>query len=110
MDSLKADLPIEVYHDTLERLALLHKRRGDYTAAIPLWEIAAKDHQIYAFIELAKYYEHHGQDIDQAAHWTQEALTLLNGLNFPRLERLQWQAELQHRLQRLKRKSAENKV
>ncbi len=99
-EALEAGLPFEAFHDTLRRLSLLHKRRDDYAAALPLWQRAADERQIYAFVELAKYYEHHTGELDQAAHWTQAALERI----CTPMERAQWQAELQHRLQRLQRK------
>jgi tetratricopeptide (TPR) repeat protein len=102
--SLQGNLPPEIYQDTLARLALLHKRQGDYTSALPLWERAAQEGQLYAFEELAKYYEHHARDLTQALHWTRAALEYVQQPGFPRLERLQSQPELLHRQERLLRK------
>jgi hypothetical protein len=59
---------------------------------------------MFAFEELAKYYEHHAEDVDLALRWTQEALDLLEVIELPNNEKLQWQSEFKHRLERLKRK------
>ncbi len=59
---------------------------------------------IYAYEELAKYYEHHTEDLEMALSWTQEALVYLNSMNLPSLEKMQWKPEFLHRLQRLQRK------
>jgi TPR repeat protein len=101
---LQADLPPEVYHDTLYRLALLHKHSSDYATAIPLWEIAASHRRLYAFEELAKYYEHHALDLEKAHKWTIEALDFINSANTIDPETKLWKQNFEHRLQRLKRK------
>ena len=48
----------ENFTETVRRLSALQKRRGDFDEALRLWEDAAEKGHIYAFIELAKYYEH----------------------------------------------------
>ena len=101
---LNADLPEDIYHETLHRLSMLHKRNYNYMAAIPLWERAAMQRRIYAFEELAKYYEHHAQDLAQALKWTREALEYLETAGLPSFELMQWRPELRHRLLRLQRK------
>ena len=101
---LSRDLPEEHYWDTLERLALMFKRQGDWPAAVELWQQAAAGRQIYAHIELAKFHEHQARDYSQAAYWTETALTIINAPNYPRAARRQWRSELEHRLARLQRK------
>ncbi|MFZ0534883.1 MAG: hypothetical protein WAM09_17070, partial [Anaerolineales bacterium] len=101
---LKAELPEDVYNDTLLRLSMLHKHNNNYGAAIPLWEQAASRRRIYAYEELAKYYEHHTEDIEIALKWTREALEYLDSMDLPSLEKMQWKPEFMHRLQRLQRK------
>jgi uncharacterized protein YprB with RNaseH-like and TPR domain len=71
---LQAGLPDNIYDDTLIRLSLLHKRNNNYPAAIPLWEQATSRKNINAYEELAKYFEHHAQDLEAALKWTLEAL------------------------------------
>lgn len=97
-------LPAEAHQKTVERLALLHKRRGEWAQAVALWEQAARSGQIYACVELAKYYEHHKRDYDQAIHWTCVAMTHIQSPEFPRHERFHTLAELEHRLNRLQLK------
>jgi uncharacterized protein YprB with RNaseH-like and TPR domain len=101
---LKADLPEDIYYDTLFRLSLLHKRNNNYSAAIPLWEQAAYHKKIFAYEELAKYFEHHAQDLKLALKWTREALEFIETTDLPSTEIIQWKPEFQHRLQRLQRK------
>lgn len=98
------NLPEESYWDTQRRLAVAQRRRGDLTAALDTWRLAAEGRQIYAHVELAKYYEHQVRDYREAARWTQAALDLINAPHFSRYERRQWLADLQHRLARLQRK------
>jgi len=101
---LTLDLPEENYWDTLQRLSFMHKRQGNWTTAIELWQQAAEGRQIYAHVELAKYFEHQMCDYHQATYWTQNALELINTPLYPRSRRRQWYAELEHRLARLRRK------
>jgi uncharacterized protein YprB with RNaseH-like and TPR domain len=101
---LKAELPEDVYNDTLLRLSMLHKHNNNYGAAIPLWEQSASRRRIYAYEELAKYYEHHTEDMEIALRWTREALEYLDSMDLPSLEKMQWKPEFMHRLQRLQRK------
>jgi hypothetical protein len=101
---LKADLTREIFNDTLYRLSFLHKRNNNYSEAVPLWEQATLRHQIYAFEELAKYYEHHTRDLEKALFWTTKGLEQIDSLNDLNPEKDLFNIEFQHRLQRLQRK------
>lgn len=98
------DLPEEYYWDTQRRLSFVHKRCNNFEAAIEVWQLAAEGRQIYAHVELAKFYEHKARDLAEARRWTLAALDLLNGPNARRAERRQWLGELKHRLARLERR------
>jgi len=114
---LARDLPEEIYWDTVRRLSLAQKRCGNLSAAVALWREAARSGQIYAHVELAKFYEHHRRDYDEAAQWTRAALALVNApdpsatlrAGFPRHECRRWLADLEHRLARLHRKLDRNR-
>ncbi len=101
---LAHDLPEELYWETVRRLSFAQKRRGNLLAAVALWREAARSGQIYAHIELAKFYEHKRCDYSEAAQWTHAALALVNAPDFPRHARDQWLADLEYRLARLHRK------
>ncbi len=101
---LARDLPDEMYWKTARWQSFIQKRRGDLSAAIALWREAARNGQIYAHVELAKFYEHKQRDYGEAAQWTQAALALVNAPDFPRHECSRWLADLEHRLARLHRK------
>jgi uncharacterized protein YprB with RNaseH-like and TPR domain len=107
---LQAELPQDIYNDTLFRLSLLHKHNNNYIVAIPLWEQATEQKQVYAFEELAKYYEHHSQELELALKWTLLALDNIDSSSLPDSEKNYLKSEFQHRLQRLHRKiSAQGK-
>jgi tetratricopeptide (TPR) repeat protein len=99
---LERELPEENFRQAVQRLARLQRRRGETLAAIELWRVAAGTRQIYAFVELAKYYEHKMRDYTQAAQWTRAALALLDDAS--RETRREWLAALEHRLARVERK------
>jgi uncharacterized protein len=89
---------------TIERLSFIQKRSGDLPSAVELWRQAAQDGEVYACVELAKFYEHKARDYGEAARWAQEAIDRVSrpdahhfGLN-PSL------ADLQYRMARLRRK------
>jgi len=88
----------------VSRLSVLQKRRGDFGEAIRLWQKAASEGHIYAFVELAKYYEHKLRDIKSALQWTKSALKEVERAELPVYIRKHWQEELKHRLARLEAK------
>ena len=102
--ALKSDLPGELFWDTLERFSFLHKRKDDWSSAIDLWKKAADNHALYAFEELAKYFEHRAKDLETAREWTLKAIAILNEQHLPAYEYHQWREKLDHRLDRLDRR------
>lgn len=103
-ECLQGDLPEEIHLEAIQRLSFLYKRSGNYTHAVRLWEDAATKEQIYAFIELAKYNEHTLRDYSQAMYWTESAIEIINGLDYPEHERHVWSFDLNHRYKRLMNK------
>ena len=87
------------------RLSVLQKRRGDFEEAVRLWEKAASEGHIYAYVELAKYYEHRQRDVKSALKWTKSALKKVEHADMPVYIRRHWQEELNHRRARLEAKS-----
>ena len=59
-----------------------------------------------AYIELAKYYEHHQRDYTEAMHWTQTAIQVTGQLDLPYWRRRVLLEEFNHRLERLQNKLA----
>jgi uncharacterized protein YprB with RNaseH-like and TPR domain len=106
---LAHDLPDEIHWDTVQRLSFAQKRCGNLTTAVTLWRQAAHSGQIYAHVELAKFYEHQQRDYGEAAQWTEAALALVNAPDFPRHECRRWLADLEHRLARLHTKLEVNR-
>jgi tetratricopeptide (TPR) repeat protein len=88
----------------VHRLSVLQKRRGDLEAALRWWEQAAAQGHIYAYVELAKFYEHRRRDYPEAHKWAQAALEQVNSGDLPPYIREHWQTELEHRLARLQKK------
>ena len=89
----------------VRRLAILQKKRGDLREAIRLWESAAGQGHLYAFIELAKHYEHKERDMKSALKWTISALKQAEKIDLPAYARKFWIGEIEHRMERLKRKA-----
>ena len=102
--ALRESLPEPIYWDTLERYSFLLKRTGNWQGAITQWEHAARAEQMYAFEELAKYYEHHAKDLPVAQQWTNRALQTLETKHIPAYQYQVWKDNLEHRLDRLKRR------
>ena len=93
------------FGSAVRRLSALQRRRGDIESAAVLWKKAATDGHVYAHVELAKYYEHHRRDYEEALKWTQRAEELVSSLEIPRYEYRHWMEELEHRKKRLYEKS-----
>lgn len=101
---LACELIDKQYWDTLQRLSYIKKRLGDFEVAIALWTEAAHNDQLYAHVELAKYYEHRQRDYQQALSWTRRALEVLSQPATPRHLQMEWTAGLEHRQTRLEYK------
>jgi len=94
----------ESFGEAVHRLSVLQKRRGDFKEAVPLWEQAADQGHIYAFVELAKYYEHKKRDAESALKWTKAAQKRIESSALPVYMRKHWMDELAHRRRRLEGK------
>lgn len=73
-------LHVEAQTRARRALSLLHKRRGDWPAALALWQQAIAPpgpRPYYAFEELAKHHEHRAHDPRRALEVVDEALSLL---------------------------------
>jgi uncharacterized protein len=99
--ALKSDLTNNLYWDTLKRLSFLLKRKQDWHSARSLWEEAAGHQHLYAFEELAKYYEHRAKDLQTAQKWTLRGIEALKRHHLPAYEHNFWQEKFAHRLNRL---------
>ncbi|HEX6303727.1 MAG TPA: ribonuclease H-like domain-containing protein [Anaerolineales bacterium] len=99
--ALKNDLPEDIHREAVQRWSILEKRRENYLLAIALWQKAASRHEVYAYEELAKYYEHRDKDYRQAIRWTEAAINLISQADYPRLDRRHWLPLFEHRLNRL---------
>jgi uncharacterized protein YprB with RNaseH-like and TPR domain len=101
---LEMDLGEDDFWEAVRRLSVLQKRRGDMDEAIRWWEQAAAQGHVYAFVELAKFYEHRHRDYPEARKWAKAALEHIHLGDLPPYVREHWQAELEHRLARLEKK------
>lgn len=102
--ALSTDLPEDLYWDTIERYSRLLKRKEEWLPAIALWEEAALNDRLFAFEELAKYYEHQAKDLKKAHYWTVKGLDVLNATHRPAFQYQIWKESLDYRLDRLIRR------
>ncbi len=101
---LEHDLPEDLYWRAVQRLSQSHKRRGELAQAVDLWREAALGGEMYAYVELAKHYEHRECDYGEAVRWTQAAIDHVSAPEVPIEEHERWLPGLEHRLGRLLRK------
>lgn len=87
------------YQDALTHLAYLLKRSGRREEAVVVWQQIASTSfdDVTAHVELAKHFEWHDHDLEQALVWTERALPLVDAEDETR-------DELQHRRARIIRK------
>ncbi len=104
--ALNTHLPDELYWDTIKRFSFLLKRNQDWQGAIDLWRKAADHQDLYAFVELAKYYEHQTKDLVEAQQWTLKGIKALKAHHTPVYQYNLWKEDLDHRLKRLNRRIA----
>jgi uncharacterized protein YprB with RNaseH-like and TPR domain len=102
---LELELDESDFGVAVKRLSSLQKRRGDMAEAIRLWKDAAGRGHLYAFIELAKYFEHKQRDMKSAMKWSKSALMRVEKAEMPEYMRIHWKNEIEHRMERLKRKA-----
>lgn len=111
-DTREERLPTAVLLDAIQRLALIYKRQGNFSAAIPLWEKATQYQYLSAYLELAKCYEHRSGEYTLACNWCEQAIhalenaeTVLQGrTNLTPYMRRYWMDAFKHRLDRLHKK------
>jgi hypothetical protein len=96
--ALKDRLPPDLQEDTLRRLSFVYKRTGQVEHAVRIWESLREENKAFAYVELAKYYEHRQRDYLRAAKLVCEALALGD---LPAKGQVS-SHELKHRLARLK--------
>ena len=99
---LAETLPEDDFHQAVRRLSILQKKRGDFDTAITLWQQAAEKGHVYAYVELAKYYEHKAKDRTMALEWTLRCQEILLSSEMNTWERDFWQTELEKRVNRLR--------
>ena len=102
---LESNLTESDFGVAVKRLSILQKKRGDLSEAVRLWEAAAGRGHLYAFIELAKYYEHKERNVKSALKWTKAAGKRLDKLDLEEYLRKFWGAEIERRMERLNRKA-----
>jgi uncharacterized protein len=106
--ALSCPLDDTVRADDSRQLSLLLKRRGRREQAVELWEAELNAGRLYPYVELAKHHEHQEGDLGRAAKLVEEAITLVQSPTYlAGWRRDRDLAELEHRLNRLKRKLGE---
>jgi tetratricopeptide (TPR) repeat protein len=95
----------EEHHRLLaRRLSCSHKRMKHFDGAVSLWRESARCGEIYAHVELAKYFEHKERNYSAALEWTRGALALVGSRDTNPDVKRTWQSDLDHRLKRLESK------
>ncbi len=98
---LSAELPPASYRDASQRLSYLQRKRGQHERALAIWHEAITHGELYAYVALAKYYEHRTRDYAQAERMTLDAIKIVSSESFPSQERRKLLPDLQRRLERI---------
>ena len=75
-------MPEDIFIKTMQRFALLRRRKGEWEKAVLLWRTAADHGDIAAYVELSKYYEHRVRNNMEALNWARKALETLDADRF----------------------------
>jgi hypothetical protein len=97
---LKKNINGEFLPRVINHLALYHRRHEEWDQAVELWKTGADLNDVFACIELAKYYEHVVQDFPYALEWCLKA----GGLTGPYFRYNQSEEQIHHRQARLEKK------
>ncbi len=100
----QGELPPDSFREAAQRLSDLQRKRGQFEQTLELWHEAIKRGELYAYIGLAKYYEHRARDYLMAERMTQEAIAVALSDRISPGERRKILPELQYRLERIQRK------
>ncbi len=87
--------------DCRKYLSFIYKQQENWQKSIELWKLAADDRELFAFEELAKYYEHHANNLALAQKYTLHALEIITGGYWVDPQKL---SDFSHRLERLEQK------
>ena len=108
--ALEHELSVAEAHEALVRQSLAAKRAGDWEGATMIWRdmvAVGGPSSLFAFEELAKYHEHRVEpaQLEQALEQATHARQLVeSGALVPRRGRLAALADLDHRIDRLRRR------
>ncbi len=106
----KNDFSSENRFSIQKRLSLIYKKMERYSDACTIWRIMTQEHEdFFAYIELAKFYEHKEKNISLATRFTEEALAqadhFAESMSMDSSISQSIKKKLMHRLNRLSRKS-----
>jgi uncharacterized protein len=108
----KNDFSLENRFSIQKRLSLIYKKMERYSDACTIWRIMTQEHEdFFAYIELAKFYEHKEKNISMATRFTEEVLAqadhFANSMNMDSSSFQTIKQKLLHRLNRLSRKASD---
>ncbi len=101
---LAQGLPEDFFLKTLQRFALSCRKQERWDLAKAIWIKAAQHNDFTAYIELAKFYEHHEKDPIEALDWVQEGLSAVSTSSAPLYLKQTVTEDLERRMARLLRK------
>ena len=106
LTSLVVSCETAVQMEARKTLSLIYKRAGRWEEAVGLWQQMARDHSddLFALIELAKWYEHRAHDVETALKLVRHAIRQAGGGG--QVTTAEREALL-HRRQRLQQRQAE---
>jgi len=102
---IRKDISIDVLFDSHMTMAAIHKKADNHEEAVSHWLFCAEKYHFEACIELAKYYEHKVEKINDAITWTVKAAECVEMSPLPRYEKINITNKINKRLIRLKRRN-----
>lgn len=90
--------------EIIEKVAQYFRRIKDWQSAQNIWEAAAANGFEFGSFELAKYYEHHVVNYDEALYYSELLYGVISETNLPPYTKNRRLAEVQCRIDRINRK------
>lgn len=101
---LDEGLPMELFLNTITRSSTIQRKIHNWRAAVSIWEKGLTHQHLESALELAKYYEHQEKNPKKALVYASKAIEILNLQYHHKSNQPFLQKEIDHRINRLKRK------
>jgi uncharacterized protein len=107
---LDEGLPVDLFLNTIRRFSTVQRKINNWPAAVSIWEKGLAHQHLESALELAKFYEHREKNPKKALVYAIKANEILKLQHHHQIDQPILQKEIDHRINRLKRKLTPDSV